>query len=326
MIPPGDNDMTNLLEQLKSMTAIVADTGDIEAIRKHLPEDATTNPSLLLKAATLSEYAPLIADALKWAKSQSNDHEQQAGDAMDKLAVNVGLEILNIVPGRISTEVDARLSFNTPATLAKARKLISLYNSAGISSERVLIKIASTWEGIRAGEILEHEGIHCNLTLMFGFAQARCCAEAGVTLISPFVGRIFDWQKAHEGRTDISAEEDMGVLSVRRIYQYFKEHAYKTTAMGASFRNSGEILALAGCDRLTISPSLLEELQRTEGKLQRRLHYSGTLKPRPASMTEAEFRWEMNQDAMATEKLADGIRGFTADQIKLEKMLAEKLK
>jgi transaldolase len=317
--------MTNLLEQLKSMTAIVADTGDIEAIRNHRPEDATTNPSLLLKAATLPEYAPLIADALAWAKSQSKERGQQAHDAMDKLAVNVGVEVLKIVPGRISTEVDARLSFNTLATLAKARKLIRLYNGAGISNDRVLIKIAATWEGIRAGEILEHEGIHCNLTLMFGFAQARCCAEAGVTLISPFVGRIFDWQKSKEGRTDIPVEEDLGVLSVRRIYQYYKEYSYPTTVMGASFRNSGEILALAGCDRLTISPSLLQELQNTGGTLQRRLIYTGAIKPRPASMTEAEFRWEMNQDAMATEKLAEGIRGFTVDQTKLEKTLAEKL-
>ena len=240
--------MPNMLEQLKSMTAIVADTGDIEAIRSHLPEDATTNPSLLLKAATLPEYAPLIADSLAWAKSQSNSRDQQANDAMDKLAVDVGLEVLKIVPGRISTEVDSRLSFDTKATLAKARKLIHLYNEAGIGNERVLIKIASTWEGIRAGEILEHEGIHCNLTLMFGFAQARACAEAGITLISPFVGRIFDWQKVKEGRTDIPAEEDQGVLSVRCIYQYYKEHGYPTTVMGASFRNSGEILALAGVD------------------------------------------------------------------------------
>lgn len=307
------------------MTAIVADTGDIEAIRSHHPEDATTNPSLLLKAAILPEYAPLIVDSIAWAKAQSNDREQQAHDAMDKLAVDVGLEVLKIVPGRISTEVDARLSFDTLATLTKARKLIHLYNDAGISNERVLIKIASTWEGIRAGEILEHEGIHCNLTLMFGFAQARACAEAGVTLISPFVGRIFDWQKAKEGRTEIPVEEDLGVLSVRRIYQYYKEYGYPTTVMGASFRNSGEIIALAGCDRLTISPSLLHELQNTEGKLQRRLSYTGSVKPRPASMTEAEFRWEMNQDAMATEKLAEGIRGFAVDQIKLEKTLAEKL-
>lgn len=317
--------MATLLDQLKSMTAIVADTGDIEAIRRHRPEDATTNPSLLLKAAALPEYAPLIEDSLDWAKTQSNDREQQAYDAMDKLAVDVGLEILKIVPGRISTEVDARLSFDTRAMLSKARKLIRLYNEAGIANERVLIKIASTWEGIRAGEILEHEGIHCNLTLMFGLAQARACAEAGVTLISPFVGRIFDWQKTKENRSEIPAEEDMGVLSVREIYAYYKEHGYPTTVMGASFRNSGEIIALAGCDRLTISPSLLEELQGREEVLVRRLQHTGTVKPRPALMTEAEFRWEMNQDAMATEKLAEGIRGFTADQIKLEKMLAERL-
>jgi transaldolase len=207
----------------------------------------------------------------------------------------------------------------------RARKLIQLYNAAGIANERVLIKIASTWEGIRAGEILEHEGIHCNLTLMFGFAQARACAEAGVSLISPFVGRIFDWQKAKEGRAEIPAEEDMGVLSVRRIYDYYKAHGYPTTVMGASFRNSGEILALAGCDRLTISPSLLEELQAMTGVLDRRLSYAGKIEPRPASMTEAEFRWDMNQDAMSTEKLAEGIRGFTVDQIKLETALAQKL-
>ena len=317
--------MATLLEQLKSMTAIVADTGDIEAIRRHQPEDATTNPSLLLKAATLPEYAPLIEDSIAWAKAQSSNREQQTYDAIDKLAVNVGLEVLKIVPGRISTEVDARLSFNTHATLAKARRLIRLYNEAGIGNEHVLIKIASTWEGIRAGEVLEHEGIHCNLTLMFGFAQARACAEAGVTLISPFVGRIMDWYKAKGGGTDFPSEQDPGVLSVRRIYQYYKEYGYPTTVMGASFRNSGEIIELAGCDRLTIGPNFLEELQKTEGVLERRLQYGGKVKPRPASMTEAEFRWEMNEDAMATEKLAEGIRGFTTDQIKLEKALAERL-
>lgn len=313
--------MSNLLEQLKSMTTIVADTGDIEAIGRHRPEDATTNPSLLLKAVALPQYTPLIVDAIAWAELQSNNREQQARDAMDKLAVNVGLEVLKIVPGYISTEVDARLSFDTQATLTKARKLINLYNEAGIPNGRVLIKIASTWEGIRASEILEREGIHCNLTLMFGFAQARCCAEAGVKLISPFVGRILDWQKAKEGRFNISAEEDQGVLFVRRIYQYYKEHGYQTIVMGASFRNSGEILALAGCDRLTISPALLEELGSIDGVLQRHLHYTGTIYLRPSSMIEAEFRWEMNQDAMATEKLAEGIRGFTVDQIKLEKIL-----
>jgi transaldolase len=315
--------MASLLEQLKSMTTIVADTGDIEAICHHQPQDATTNPSLLLKASTLPEYIPLIADAIAWAKSQSNDRVQQANDAMDKLAVNVGLDVLKYIPGRISTEVDARLSFDTGATTHKARKLIRLYNEAGVDNSHVLIKIASTWEGIRAAETLEREGINCNLTLMFGFAQARACAEAGVTLISPFVGRILDWHKAKSGR-DFPAEEDPGVLSVRQIYAYYKAHHYKTIVMGASFRNLGEILALAGCDRLTIAPSLLKELAAAQGRLVRRLIDPGATEPRPAPMTEAQYRWEMNEDAMAMEKLAEGIRGFTADQVKLEKALAEK--
>ncbi len=316
--------MASLLEQLKSMTTIVADTGDIEAIHHHRPQDATTNPSLLLKAATLPEYIPIIADSIAWAKAQSGDREQQAHDAMDKLAVGVGLEVLKFIPGRISTEVDARLSFDTEATLHKARKLIGLYNEAGVDNSHVLIKIASTWEGIQAAEILECEGINCNLTLMFGFAQARACAEAGVTLISPFVGRILDWHKARSGR-DFLAEEDPGVLSVRQIYAYYKAHGHKTIVMGASFRNMGEILALAGCDRLTIAPALLKELDAAQGQLERHLTDPGASKPRPVRMTEAEYRWEMNEDAMATEKLAEGIRGFTVDQIKLEKVLAEKL-
>ena len=316
--------MANLLEQLKSMTTIVADTGDINAIRRHLPQDATTNPSLLLKAASLPEYAPLIDDSIAWAKQQGTDPAQQVSDAMDKLAVTVGVEVLKIVPGRISTEVDARLSFNTEATLKKARKLIGLYNSAGITNDHVLIKIASTWEGILAAEILEREGINCNLTLMFGFAQARACAEANVTLISPFVGRILDWHKAHSGH-DFIAEEDPGVLSVRQIYAYYKTYGYKTIVMGASFRNMGEILALAGCDRLTIAPTLLEELAAGQGELVRCLSDTGTREPQPARLTEAEFRWLMNEDAMATEKLAEGIRGFTVDQIKLEKVLVTRL-
>jgi transaldolase len=316
--------MANFLEQLKSMTTIVADTGDIEAIRHHQPQDATTNPSLLLKAASLPQYAPLIEDSLVWAKAQGTDPEQQVHDALNKLAVNVGLEVLKIVPGRISTEVDSRLSFDTEATLLTARKLIGLYNEAGIPNHRVLIKIASTWEGIQAAEILEKEGINCNLTLMFGFAQARACAEAGVTLISPFVGRILDWHKAHSG-LDFTAEEDPGVQSVRQIYAYYKTFGYKTIVMGASFRNMGEILALAGCDRLTIAPGLLHELETSEGQLVRRLTDQGAHKPAPQRLTEAEFRWLMNEDAMATDKLAEGIRGFTADQIKLEKELAKKL-
>lgn len=316
--------MPSQLEQLKAMTTIVADTGDIEAIRRHQPEDATTNPSLLFKAASLPEYAPLIDEAVAWAQAQSHDRERQVHDALDRLAVDVGVEVLKIVPGRVSTEVDARLSFDTQATLTKARKLIGLYQEAGIGNERVLLKIASTWEGIRAGEILEREGIHCNLTLMFGFAQARACAEAGVTLISPFVGRILDWHKAHSGRTEIPAEEDPGVLSVREIYRYFKAHAYPTIVMGASFRNVGEVLALAGCDRLTIAPNLLEELAGSEAPLPRRLDDAGERTARPEPLDEARYRWDMNEDAMATEKLAEGIRGFTADQIKLEQMLAER--
>jgi len=316
--------MSNLLEQLKAMTTIVADTGDIEAIRHHRPQDATTNPSLLLKAVSLPEYEPLIADSIAWAKAQSGDSERRVHDAADKLAVDVGLEVLKIVPGRISTEVDARLSFDTQATLLKARKLIALYNEAGIANDRVLIKIASTWEGIRAAEILEGEGINCNLTLMFGFAQARACAEAGVTLISPFVGRILDWHKAHSGK-DFTAAEDPGVLSVRKIYDYYKSYGYPTIVMGASFRNMGEIIALAGCDRLTIAPSLLQELEAGQGQLVRQLSDPGIRQPQPARMSESLFRWQMNEDAMATEKLAEGIRGFTVDQIKLEKVLAEKL-
>ena len=316
--------MSNLLQQLKTMTTLVADTGDIGAIRQHQPQDATTNPSLLFKASSLPEYAPLIDDAVRRAKIQSSERAQQLRDAMDGLAVRVGVEVLKSIPGRISTEVDARLSFDTAATLARARKLIGLYNEAGISNEHVLIKIAATWEGIRAAEVLEREGIHCNLTLMFGFAQARACAEAGATLISPFVGRILDWHKAKHGR-DFTAEEDPGVLSVRRIYDYYKAHGYPTVVMGASFRNMGEIVQLAGCDRLTIAPALLKELEATQGKLERKLTDNGVTGPRPLPLSETEFRWMMNEDAMATEKLAEGIRGFTADQIKLENTLAQKL-
>lgn len=316
--------MASLLQQLKTMTTIVADTGDIEAQRRLRPQDATTNPSLILKASSLPEYVPLIADAVAYAKAQSSDKVQQLDDVQDKLVVNAGLEVLKVIPGRISTEVDARLSFDKDASLAKARKLAKLYNAAGIGNDRFLIKLAATWEGIQAAEILEKEGIHCNLTLMFGFAQARACAEVGVTLISPFVGRILDWFKAKEGR-DFGPEEDPGVLSVRNIYQYYKEHGYNTIVMGASFRNVGELMALAGCDYLTVAPSLLDELDAMQGELPRKLVNPGATKQRPARMTEAQFRFDMNQDAMATEKLAEGIRGFVADQLKLEKALAEKL-
>ena len=316
--------MANLLDQLKSMTTIVADTGDVEAIKSVKPVDATTNPSLVLKASTLPQYAPLIETAIAYAKAQGGSKEAQIDNAADKLAVLIGTEITKVVPGRISTEVDARLSFNLDAMVAKGRKLIQLYADSGVSKDRVLIKLASTWEGIKAGEILEKEGIQCNLTLLFGFGQARACAEAGVFLISPFVGRILDWYKAKTGET-YTQETDPGVVSVRAIYAYYKAHGYKTVVMGASFRNVGELIALAGCDRLTVSPNLLQDLAATEGTLMRVLTDGGKTSTAPAKMTEQEFRFELNQDAMATEKLAEGIRGFVADQIKLEVALAAKL-
>lgn len=316
--------MSNKLEQLRKLTTVVADTGEIDAIKKYQPEDATTNPSLILKAAQIAEYAPLIDAAIDYAKSQSSDKAQQIQDTCDMLAVNIGKEILKTIPGRISTEVDARLSYDTEGSIAKARQLIKMYNDAGISNDRILIKLASTWEGIRAAEILEKEGINCNLTLLFSFAQARACAEAGVFLISPFVGRIMDWYKAKEGR-DFAPQEDPGVVSVTTIYNYYKEHGYNTVVMGASFRNIGEILELAGCDRLTIAPSLLAELEAAEGEVIAKLVDSKGTKARPAPMTHAEFLWEHNQDPMAVEKLAEGIRNFAVDQGKLEVMIAEKL-
>ncbi|RNF51121.1 transaldolase [Marinomonas hwangdonensis] len=316
--------MSNKLSQLKEFTTIVADTGDITAIKDFLPQDATTNPSLMLKAAQIPEYAPFLDQAVAWAKTQSNDKDQQILDAGDKLAVIIGTEILKYVPGRISTEVDARLSFDKEATLAKARKLIALYEEAGVSRDRVLIKAASTWEGIKAAEELEKEGINCNLTLLFSFAQAQACAEAGVYLISPFVGRILDWYKKSTGQ-EYTAETDPGVVSVTEIYNYYKQHGYKTVVMGASFRNIGEIEQLAGCDRLTISPNLLEELKKDEGKLERKLVPTTDVKPAPSAITEAAFRWAMNEDAMATEKLSEGIRNFAADQRKLEVTLASML-
>ncbi|MEF2494813.1 transaldolase [Vibrio mimicus] len=316
--------MSNKLAQLRKLTTVVADTGEIDAIKKYQPEDATTNPSLILKAAQIAEYAPLIDQAIAYAKTQSNDKAQQVQDTCDMLAVNIGKEILKTIPGRISTEVDARLSYDTGRSVAKARQLVKMYNDAGITNDRILIKLASTWEGIRAAEILEKEGINCNLTLLFSFAQARACAEAGVFLISPFVGRIMDWYKAKEGR-DFAANEDPGVLSVTKIYNYYKEHGYKTVVMGASFRNIGEILELAGCDRLTIAPSLLAELEAAEGELVAKLVDSKGSKARPAPMTHSEFLWEHNLDAMAVEKLAEGIRNFAVDQGKLEAMIAAKL-
>jgi len=317
--------MANLLEQLKAMTTIVADTGDVEAIKSVKPVDATTNPSLLLKASTLPQYAHLIEESIAYAKAQGGSKEAQIENAADKLAVLIGIEISKVVPGRISTEVDARLSFNIDKMVAKGRKLIKLYQDAGVGKDRVLIKLASTWEGIKAGEILEKEGINCNLTLLFGFGQARACAEAGVFLISPFVGRILDWYKAKNPGTEYTQETDPGVVSVRQIYAYYKEHGYKTVVMGASFRNTGELIALAGCDRLTVSPNLLQDLAATEGTLVQVLKDGGAKSAAPTRLTEEEFRFALNEDAMATEKLAEGIRGFVVDQNKLEKALAEKL-
>ncbi|REG85857.1 transaldolase [Marinomonas pollencensis] len=316
--------MSNKLSQLKEFTTIVADTGDITAIKEFLPEDATTNPSLMLKASQIPEYAPFLDQAVAWAKQQSDDKEQQLIDASDKLAVIVGTEILKYVPGRISTEVDARLSYDTQGTIEKAHRLIKLYEEAGVSRDRILIKAASTWEGIKAAEQLEKDGINCNLTLLFSFAQAQACAEAGVFLISPFVGRILDWYKKSTGE-EYTAETDPGVVSVTEIYNYYKEHGYNTVVMGASFRNIGEIEQLAGCDRLTISPALLEELKKDESPLERKLIPATDIKPAPEAISEQAFRWAMNEDAMATEKLAEGIRNFAADQRKLEKTLVEML-
>ncbi len=313
------------LEQLKQMTTVVADTGDIEAIAKFQPQDATTNPSLVLKAAALDNYQQLLIDSVSWAKQQSNSTEQQVIDAADKLSVLIGLEILKIVPGRISTEVDARLSFDTQASIAKAHKLIAMYNEAGISNERILIKLASTWEGIKAAEQLETEGINCNLTLLFSFAQARACAESGAYLISPFVGRILDWYKKDSGRANYNSEEDPGVVSVTSIYNYYKAQGYKTVVMGASFRNTGEIIELAGCDRLTISPQLMDELANNSEKITQKLQANEANPSDELPLTEADFRWQMNQDAMATEKLSEGIRNFAIDQVKLEKQLTEML-
>ena len=316
--------MESKLDQLRKVTTVVADTGDIEAIKLYQPQDATTNPSLILKAAQISAYAPLIEDAISYAKTQSDNQAQQIDDSCDMLAVNIGKEILHIVPGRISTEVDAKLSYDTQGSLTKARKLIKLYNDAGISNDRILIKLAATWQGIRAAEVLEKEGINCNLTLLFSFAQAQACAEAGVYLISPFVGRIMDWHKKAEGK-DFTPENDPGVKSVTSIYNYYKTHGYSTVVMGASFRNSGEILQLAGCDRLTISPQLLQELSETQGDVITQLTDSTITVERAETLTEAQFLWSHNQDAMAVEKLAEGIRNFALDQNTLEEMIKNRL-
>lgn len=318
--------MTSKLEQLRAMTTVVADTGDLDAIRQWQPQDATTNPSLLLKAVASPEYQHLVNEAIQWSARQGGTQSEKLANATDYLAVMAGEQILGIIPGMVSTEVDARLSFDSEATKAKARKLSELYRQRGVDTDRVMIKIASTWEGIQAARDLEAEGIACNLTLLFSFTQAQACAEAGVTLISPFVGRILDWHLASTGRDAIPAEQDPGVQSVRRIYEYYKANDYRTVVMGASFRNQGEIEMLAGCDRLTISPGLLESLDRDHSRLERQLHpdtaaRGGLLEP----LDEERFRWHLNQDAMATEKLADGIRRFAADQETLESHLFEPL-
>lgn len=318
----------NQLDSLKQFSTVVADTGDIEAIGQYRPQDATTNPSLLYAAAQKKEYAHLVEEALQHAGSVGGDQAARAEAFMDRLFVNFGCEILKIVPGRVSTEVDASLSFDTTGTIAKARKLIGLYEENGVERERVLIKIASTWEGIRAAEQLEREGIHCNLTLLFSFAQAVACAEAGVTLISPFVGRIYDWYKKEKGVADIPADDDPGVASVTKIYHYYKKFGYKTQVMGASFRKTEQIVHLAGCDLLTISPDLLEKLQKTPGTLTRRLSVDAAKASdiEKIHLDEKTFRWLHNTDAMAVEKLSDGIRRFYADARKLEQYALSKVK
>jgi transaldolase len=319
--------MSTLLEQLKEFSLIVADTGDFESIRRYKPRDATTNPSLLLKAAQMPEYKEILERVQAETKRSSLPPDQCIGFAMDHLAVGFGVEILKIVSHRVSTEVDARLSFDVESSMAKARQLIGYYEKAGVSRERILIKLASTWEGIRAAEQLTREGIHCNMTLLFSFAQAVACAEARVQLISPFVGRILDWYKKSTGKTDYAATEDPGVQSVRRIYEYYKQHGYATEIMGASFRNVGEILELAGCDLLTISPALLEELQKTPGQLTRKLNPHPSAQPSAPKISydEKGFRWALNEDAMATEKLSEGIRLFAADGLKLKKFVESRL-
>lgn len=318
--------MANLLSQLKQFSLIVADTGDFDSIKAFQPRDATTNPSLLLKAAQMPEYQDLLGRVLAEAKSTPGPVSQQAAVAQDKLAIAFGIEILKIVSHRVSTEVDARLSFDLEGSITKARAIIKAYEQAGVSRERILIKLASTWEGIRAAEQLTREGIHCNMTLLFSFVQAVACAHARVQLISPFVGRILDWHKKATGRADFPPAEDPGVLSVKRIYNYYKKYGHKTEIMGASFRNTGEILELAGCDLLTISPVLLDELQKATGTVARKLSPTTASFDSPdVPYDEKGFRWAFNEDQMATEKLSEGIRLFASDGRKLEKFLADKL-
>ena len=318
--------MQSKLDQLKAMTVVVADTGDIESIRAFQPTDCTTNPSLILKAAQMPAYDHLVGEAVAWGRQQVGTQEAVVAAVCDRLAVNFGTELSKIVPGRVSTEVDADLSFDTKASVTKAHAIIADYQARGVGRERILIKLASTWEGIRAAEILEREGIQCNLTLLFSLVQAAAAAEAGAFLISPFVGRILDWYMKAEGKT-YGAEDDPGVLSVRRIYAYYKRHGHKTVVMGASFRNQGEIEALAGCDRLTIAPALLESLSKDNGTLKRQLSADSAAKAggEKIPVTESAFRFAMNEEAMATEKLSEGIRLFTKDLRALRAMVKERL-
>ena len=310
------------LDELKKMTTIVADTGEFHEIKKYMPTDATTNPSLILKAAGQEQYKPLIEEAISWGRQMGQNHAEILDLIITKICLNFGLEILKIVPGRVSTEVDARLSYDTQGSIDKAHQYIKLYEEAGIGRERILIKLASTWEGIQAAKVLEAEGIHCNMTLMFGLGQAIACADVNATLISPFVGRILDWYKKEEGR-EYAAHEDPGVLSVGQIYNYYKKFGYQTQVMGASFRNAGEILELAGCDLITIAPKLLEELGQMDGTVERKLTPARALTDtiEKIQVDEKMFRWMLNEDPMATEKLAEGIRKFAADTVKLEKQL-----
>jgi transaldolase len=329
MSSPAKKTKMSALEQLKERTVVVADTGDFETIKEYHPTDATTNPSLLLQAAGMPQYAHLIDGAVAYAKKNASNDDERLTLAMDRLFVVFGKEILKIIPGRVSTEVDARLSFDVEGQIKKALSFIELYKSEGIAKERILIKLSSTWEGIKAAEILEKEhGIHVNMTLMFNFYQAIACAEAGATLISPFVGRIFDWYVKNTGQKEYKMLDDPGVKNVTKIYNYYKKYGYKTVVMGASFRNADQIKGLAGCDLLTISPSLLKQLAADDSQLETHLSYDKSKAPEPAPkerVTEKKFRWEMNEDPMATEKLAEGIRKFAEDAVKLENLLKEKL-
>lgn len=319
--------MTSLLDQLRTFSEVVSDTGDVEAIIKFKPVGATTNPSLLLKASALPIYAPLIDSSIAWATQQPSSTEttNTARLAAVMLAVKVGCEIARNISGRVSTEVDARLSFDTAAMIERARLLIHLYEQHGVSRNRILIKIASTWEGIQAARVLEQDNIQCNLTLLFSFAQARACADAGVFLISPFVGRVLDWHVKNTDTKTFTPAEEPGVVLVKQIYHHYKTHGINTVVMAASFRNIGEIIALAGCDKLTISPALLDELNNSQDMLVRQLTASTTPPEKPSTLDEKTFRWLMNEDVMATEKLAEGIRLFTVDQIALEKQLAQRI-